>query len=285
MGTWREGGRNSAPQLHSLLLQHRFRLAAPHLQRPGSASGLPRPAGLRSAERRDTSKHPPLPPRCRQSAPEPKPRAGGRGPPGPWARSPPGRLRGASAAGAAGLPPVRVTCAERGSPASPPRPRRSGDAGAPEADTAARSPARPRRPPASSAAGPHQLPPPHGDGGRRGAARRPRPRSLCGISRCLGGSSGERLPAGPRLRLGAVTKHWNRLPREIVESPSLEILKNSLDAILCSVFRADPPWAGSLDQMNFYLHQGSLGSPDSSKNTCNNSASVKPYEGTKVCFR
>ncbi|KFV81632.1 hypothetical protein N308_01622, partial [Struthio camelus australis] len=29
-----------------------------------------------------------------------------------------------------------------------------------------------------------------------------------------------------------VTEHWNRLPREAVESPSLEIFKSHLDAIL-----------------------------------------------------
>ncbi|KAJ7396394.1 hypothetical protein BTVI_145451 [Pitangus sulphuratus] len=33
-----------------------------------------------------------------------------------------------------------------------------------------------------------------------------------------------------------VAKQWNRLPREGVESPSLEIFKNHLDAILCNVF-------------------------------------------------
>ncbi|GAB0206628.1 hypothetical protein GRJ2_003128400 [Grus japonensis] len=33
-----------------------------------------------------------------------------------------------------------------------------------------------------------------------------------------------------------VTKHWNRLPREVVESPSLEIFKTHLDAILCNLF-------------------------------------------------
>ena len=29
-----------------------------------------------------------------------------------------------------------------------------------------------------------------------------------------------------------VTEHWNRLPREVVESPSLEILKTHMDEVL-----------------------------------------------------
>jgi len=32
-----------------------------------------------------------------------------------------------------------------------------------------------------------------------------------------------------------VTEPWNRLPREAVESPSLEIFKTRLDAALCSL--------------------------------------------------
>ena len=32
-----------------------------------------------------------------------------------------------------------------------------------------------------------------------------------------------------------LTEHWNRLPREVVDSPSLEIFKTCLDAYLCSL--------------------------------------------------
>jgi len=32
-----------------------------------------------------------------------------------------------------------------------------------------------------------------------------------------------------------VTEYWNRLPREVVKSPSLEIFKTHLDKVLCSL--------------------------------------------------
>jgi len=32
-----------------------------------------------------------------------------------------------------------------------------------------------------------------------------------------------------------VTEHWNRLPSEVVESPSLEIFKTHLEKFLCSL--------------------------------------------------
>ena len=32
-----------------------------------------------------------------------------------------------------------------------------------------------------------------------------------------------------------VTESWNRLPREVVESPSLEIFKTHQDKVLCSL--------------------------------------------------
>jgi len=33
-----------------------------------------------------------------------------------------------------------------------------------------------------------------------------------------------------------VTEPWNRLPREVAESPSLEIFKSHLDMVLCNLF-------------------------------------------------
>ncbi|KFQ34871.1 hypothetical protein N332_13429, partial [Mesitornis unicolor] len=32
-----------------------------------------------------------------------------------------------------------------------------------------------------------------------------------------------------------VTEHWTRLPREVVESPSLETFKTRLDTFLCNL--------------------------------------------------
>jgi len=32
-----------------------------------------------------------------------------------------------------------------------------------------------------------------------------------------------------------VTEHWNRMPREAVDSPSLEIFKTCLDKVLCNL--------------------------------------------------
>jgi len=32
-----------------------------------------------------------------------------------------------------------------------------------------------------------------------------------------------------------VTEHWNRLSREVVEYPSLEIFRTRLDKVLCSL--------------------------------------------------
>ena len=36
---------------------------------------------------------------------------------------------------------------------------------------------------------------------------------------------------------GKVTEHWNRLPREVVECPSMEIFKTHLDPYLCNLWK------------------------------------------------
>jgi len=41
-----------------------------------------------------------------------------------------------------------------------------------------------------------------------------------------------------------VTEHWNKLPREALQSPSLEILKTCLDTI---TYCREPALAGLLD--------------------------------------
>jgi len=41
-----------------------------------------------------------------------------------------------------------------------------------------------------------------------------------------------------------VMEHWNRLPREAVESPSLEIFKTHLDKVLCSLLWVTLVWQG-----------------------------------------
>ena len=34
-----------------------------------------------------------------------------------------------------------------------------------------------------------------------------------------------------------MTEHWNRLPREVVESPSMEIFKTHMDTYLCDLLQ------------------------------------------------
>jgi len=41
-----------------------------------------------------------------------------------------------------------------------------------------------------------------------------------------------------------VTEPWNRLPREAVESPSLEIFKTCLEAVLCCLLWVTLLWQG-----------------------------------------
>jgi len=41
-----------------------------------------------------------------------------------------------------------------------------------------------------------------------------------------------------------VTERWNRLPKEIVECPSMEIFKTCLNAYLCDLLCREPALAG-----------------------------------------
>jgi len=41
-----------------------------------------------------------------------------------------------------------------------------------------------------------------------------------------------------------VTKHWNMLPREVVDSPTLEIFKTHLDEVLCNLLYVTLLWQG-----------------------------------------
>jgi len=41
-----------------------------------------------------------------------------------------------------------------------------------------------------------------------------------------------------------VMEPWHRLPREVVESPSLEIFKTHLDEVLCSLLWVTLLWQG-----------------------------------------
>lgn len=47
------------------------------------------------------------------------------------------------------------------------------------------------------------------------------------------------------------TEHWNRLPGEMVKSPSLEIFKACLDAYLCAICCREPALAQKLDLISW----------------------------------
>lgn len=195
MGTWREGGRNSAPQPPPATAAA-GRCPAPAAPpashgRPGSAW---RSAGTHPSTR-------PSPCAAATRLQREQPRAGGqasrdRGLAPPW---PPARGSGGGAAPGpcylrgAGLAGVA-------SPAAAERGRGRAGSRHSRALTCAPPP-----PPASSAAGPHQLPPPHGHGGEARSCSAAAAALPLRPWRWLEGTSGKRLLAGPRLRLSAVS--------------------------------------------------------------------------------
>ena len=44
-----------------------------------------------------------------------------------------------------------------------------------------------------------------------------------------------KLHTNTRKNFISVTEHWNRLPRQVVESPTVEIFRTHLDALLCNL--------------------------------------------------